>query len=76
VSNRVTKLSLVLYEGEHHQHAASVTYRDTTGLNADQSSLLLVKSSKNLHMWLLSNCTLSCTRSGGAGRGVVRAEEW
>jgi hypothetical protein len=65
VLNKVTKLRLVLYKGEHHQHVASVTYKDIRELNVDQSNLSLVKISDNLHMWLLSNCALSRTRFGG-----------
>jgi hypothetical protein len=72
VSNRVIKLSLLPYEEEHHQHAASVTYKDILGLHADQSNLALLKISDSLYLWLLSNCTLSCTRSGGVARGVIK----
>jgi hypothetical protein len=75
VSNRVTKLSLLLHEGEHHQHAASVTYKDIPRLHVDQFNLSLVKISDNLHIWLLSNCTPSCMRSGGVARGVIRPVE-
>jgi hypothetical protein len=39
VSNRVTKLSLVLHEGEHHQHVASAMYKATTGPNVELSKL-------------------------------------
>jgi hypothetical protein len=61
-------MGLLLHKQEHHQHAASVMYKDTIGLNVDQYSLILVKVSDNLNMWLLSNCMLSHARFGGVAR--------
>jgi hypothetical protein len=73
---RVTKESLLLHVREHHQRAAIVIYKATTGVNVELSNLLLFKISQNLIMWLWSYRTRSLGCFGGVGHFLVWATCW